>query len=125
MFGVFLAQKLANKPFTMVGDGSQSRDFTYVKDIAWGFYLAAVKPGGKNQAFNITYGHAQKLIDYVLVLKKYFPRLKYKITARDKFRPRRGTLSIKKAQKFLGYNPKFSLNKGVKEYINFKKKYES
>ena len=32
MFGVFLAQKIANKPFTIVGSGSQTRDFTYVSD---------------------------------------------------------------------------------------------
>jgi UDP-glucose 4-epimerase len=34
MFGVFLAQKLAGKPFTVVGDGEQTRDFTYVTDVA-------------------------------------------------------------------------------------------
>jgi len=33
VFGVFLAQKLAGKPFTVVGDGEQSRDFTFVSDI--------------------------------------------------------------------------------------------
>jgi UDP-glucose 4-epimerase len=33
VFGVFLAQKLAGKPFTVVGDGEQTRDFTYVGDI--------------------------------------------------------------------------------------------
>ncbi len=33
VFGVFLAQKLNNKPFTVVGDGKQTRDFTYVTDI--------------------------------------------------------------------------------------------
>lgn len=33
VFGVFLAQKLAGKPFTVVGDGAQTRDFTYVSDI--------------------------------------------------------------------------------------------
>ena len=34
VFGVFLAQKLAGKPFTVVGDGTQTRDFTYVTDVA-------------------------------------------------------------------------------------------
>ena len=34
VFGVFLAQKLNNKPFTVVGDGEQTRDFTYVTDVA-------------------------------------------------------------------------------------------
>lgn len=42
VFGVFLAQKLANEPFTVVGDGNQTRDFTYVTDIADAFYTAAM-----------------------------------------------------------------------------------
>lgn len=42
VFGVFLAQKLAGKPFTIVGDGKQTRDFTYVTDIVDAFYTAAV-----------------------------------------------------------------------------------
>ena len=33
VFGVFLAQKIANEPFTIVGDGKQTRDFTFVSDI--------------------------------------------------------------------------------------------
>ena len=41
VFGVFLAQKLAGKPFTVVGDGSQSRDFTFVTDVADAFVTAA------------------------------------------------------------------------------------
>ena len=41
VFGVFLAQKLAGKPFTVVGDGKQSRDFVFVKDIANAFCMAA------------------------------------------------------------------------------------
>jgi UDP-glucose 4-epimerase len=41
VFGVFLKQKLAGKPFTVIGDGSQSRDFLYVTDVARAFLLAA------------------------------------------------------------------------------------
>ena len=41
VFGVFLAQKLADKPFTIVGDGEQTRDFTFVSDIAAAFIAAA------------------------------------------------------------------------------------
>jgi UDP-glucose 4-epimerase len=40
VFGVFLAQKLAGKAFTVVGDGSQTRDFTYVADIVDGIVTA-------------------------------------------------------------------------------------
>lgn len=42
VFGVFLAQKLAGEPFTVVGDGNQTRDFTYVTDVADAFYAAAL-----------------------------------------------------------------------------------
>jgi UDP-glucose 4-epimerase len=41
VFGVFLAQKLAGKPFTVVGDGTQTRDFTFVTDVADAFVAAA------------------------------------------------------------------------------------
>jgi UDP-glucose 4-epimerase len=41
VFGVFLAQKLAGKPFTVVGDGEQTRDFTFVSDVADAFVTAA------------------------------------------------------------------------------------
>jgi UDP-glucose 4-epimerase len=41
VFGVFLKQKLAGKPFTVVGDGRQTRDFLYATDVAEAFLLAA------------------------------------------------------------------------------------
>jgi UDP-glucose 4-epimerase len=44
MFGVFLAQKLAGKPYTIVGDGTQTRDFTYVTDVTDAFATAAASP---------------------------------------------------------------------------------
>jgi UDP-glucose 4-epimerase len=44
VFGVFLKQKLAGKPFTVVGDGTQTRDFLYVTDVARAFVMAAETP---------------------------------------------------------------------------------
>jgi UDP-glucose 4-epimerase len=55
MFGVFLAQKRAGKPFTIVGDGKQTRDFTYVSDVAEAFYAAA-KSSLTGEIFNVGSG---------------------------------------------------------------------
>ena len=55
VFGVFLAQKLAGKPFTVVGTGEQTRDFTYVTDVADAFYTAAMS-GIVNETFNVGSG---------------------------------------------------------------------
>ena len=55
VFGVFLAQKLAGKPFTVVGDGTQTRDFTYVTDVASAF-LTAAKSSSHAQIYNVGSG---------------------------------------------------------------------
>lgn len=52
VFGVFLRQKLAGKPFTVVGDGTQTRDFVYVTDIAAAF-LAAAETAVSGEVFNV------------------------------------------------------------------------
>ena len=55
VFGVFLAQMLAGKPLTVVGDGTQRRDFTYVGDVAEAF-LAAAESSISGEAFNVGSG---------------------------------------------------------------------
>lgn len=55
VFGVFLAQKLAGEPYTVVGDGEQTRDFTYVTDIAQAL-LAAAKSGHSGKIYNVGSG---------------------------------------------------------------------
>jgi UDP-glucose 4-epimerase len=52
VFGVFLAQKLHGKPYTVVGDGKQTRDFTFVKDVADAF-LTAAKSDLCNEFMNV------------------------------------------------------------------------
>jgi UDP-glucose 4-epimerase len=56
VFGVFLAQKLAKQPFTVVGDGTQTRDFTFVTDVADAF-VAAAKSDLVGRVFNVGSGH--------------------------------------------------------------------
>jgi UDP-glucose 4-epimerase len=55
VFGVFLAQKLAGKPFTVVGDGTQTRDFTFVSDIVDAFITAA-RSDLSGEVFNVGSG---------------------------------------------------------------------
>jgi UDP-glucose 4-epimerase len=58
VFGVFLAQKIAGKPFTLVGDGTQRRDFLFVTDVAHAFFLAATT-GRVNEVYNLGAGNPQ------------------------------------------------------------------
>lgn len=56
VFGVFLAQKLNHRPFTVVGDGKQTRDFTYVTDVADAF-LCAAESNVSGEAMNVGSGN--------------------------------------------------------------------
>ena len=55
VFGVFLAQMLAGVPLTVVGDGTQTRDFTYVSDVVEAL-LAAADRGRSGEAYNVGSG---------------------------------------------------------------------
>jgi UDP-glucose 4-epimerase len=76
VFGVFLRQKLAGKPFTVVGDGSQKRDFLYVTDVARAF-LAAAETRHTGKFWNLGAGSPQSVNRLVELLggeKTYIPK---------------------------------------------------
>lgn len=76
VFGVFLAQKLNKQPLTVVGDGTQTRDFTYVTDVARAFYMAA-KSGVSGQAMNVGSGNHYSINHLVELLGgevEYIPK---------------------------------------------------
>jgi UDP-glucose 4-epimerase len=60
VFGVFLKQKLEGKPFTVVGDGTQKRDFVYASDVAEAFRLAAETPKTR-EVWNLGGGQPQSV----------------------------------------------------------------
>ena len=60
VFGVFLKQKLAGEPFTVVGDGTQRRDFIYVTDVARAF-LAAAETDRSGVVYNVGAGDPQPI----------------------------------------------------------------
>jgi len=76
VFGVFLAQKLAGKPFTVVGDGRQTRDFVFVTDVARAFLMAA-ESERTAEVYNVGASHPQSVNRLVELLdgeSVYVPR---------------------------------------------------
>ena len=69
VFGVFLAQKLANKPFTVVGDGEQTRDFTFVDDVVSAF-IEMLDDRIKNEIFNVGSGQTYSINSLIKLLGK-------------------------------------------------------
>lgn len=69
VFGVFFKQKLAGKPFTVVGDGEQSRDFLFVTDVANAFYQAAISEIS-GEIFNLGAGNPQSVNKLVSLLEE-------------------------------------------------------
>ena len=108
MFGVFLAQKLANKPFTMVGDGSQSRDFTYVSDVVEAFEIAALSKVN-NKIYNVGSNKTVKIKSIIKYLGGDYVRIPKRpgepdITFAD----------IKKIKRELKWKPKIHIQRGIK-----------
>jgi len=68
VFGVFFKQKLSGKPFTVVGDGTQSRDFLYATDVARAFFAAA-KTDKVGQIYNLGAGNPQPVNRLVELLR--------------------------------------------------------
>lgn len=111
VFGVFLAQKIAGKPFTVVGDGTQTRDFTYVSDVVHGFYTAA-HSSYTGEVFNIgSNGHysVNTLTDYLGGEKVYIPKRPGE--------PDRTHADISKINQALGWEPQVSFEEGVRRLL--------
>ena len=117
---IFLEKALKGENLKIQGK-NEKLDFTFVEDLAEGCVLAAKSKRAENNIFNITFGKAQTLYKYVKILSKYFKNLSFSFEDRDQLRPRRGTLSIRKAKLLLKYKPKYNLEKGMKKYIKFTK----
>jgi UDP-glucose 4-epimerase len=112
VFGVFLAQKLANKPLTIVGDGNQTRDFTYVSDVAQGLLDAALSTVNSD-IFNIGSGKPQsvnRLAELIGGDVVYIPKRPGE--------PDTTHADISKAQSLIGYSPKISFEEGVQRVLD-------
>lgn len=119
---IFLENAMAGKKLVLHGGGTTRLDFTHVKDAAHGFVLATFADEAKNEIFNITRGEGRSLKEYADILRKFFPNLETVEEPADIYRPKRGTLDISKARKLLGYEPAYSLEDGIADYVAFRKR---
>jgi len=107
VFGVFLAQKLAGQPFTVVGDGRQTRDFTYVTDVADAFMTAA-KSAVVGQEYNVGSGNTYSVNRLVELLGGEVTHI-----PKRPGEPDCTFADITKIHNEMGWEPKVSFEDGV------------
>jgi UDP-glucose 4-epimerase len=112
VFGVFLKQKIAGKPYTVVGDGAQKRDFLYVTDVARAF-LAAAETEYVGRFYNLGAGNPQSVNRLVELLGGeviYIPKRPGE--------PDCTWADISRITEELKWEPKISFEEGVQNILN-------
>ncbi len=108
VFGIFLAQKLAGELFTVVGDGTQTRDFTFVTDVV-AACLAAADSDIKGEVLNVASGKpvsVNRLVELLGGEVTHIPKRPGE--------PDRTHADISKIRRLLGWEPEISIEGGVK-----------
>jgi UDP-glucose 4-epimerase len=111
VFGVFLKQKLAGKPLTVVGDGNQSRDFIYATDVAKAF-VAAANTSKEGEIYNLGYGKPRKIKELTSLLSNEIIRIPERPGE-----PSCTWADITKITSDLDWKPEVSLEEGVSKLI--------
>jgi UDP-glucose 4-epimerase len=107
VFGVFLAQKIHGRPFTVVGDGTQRRDFVFATDVARAFLMAAESPH-TGEVFNLGAGTPQSVNRLVELLEGDVVHV-----PKRPGEPDCTWADISKIQRMLGWRPEVSFEQGV------------
>ncbi|MBF0253990.1 MAG: SDR family oxidoreductase [Candidatus Omnitrophica bacterium] len=111
VFGVFLAQKTNGKPYTVVGDGTQTRDFTYVTDAVSALILAA-ESEISGEVFNVGSGGSYSINHLVRLLGgdvAYVPKRPGE--------PDATYADISKIRRMLNWHPSVSFEEGVRRML--------
>lgn len=120
----FFDSLINDKPPTINGNGSQTRDFTYVDNVIQAnlLSLSTENPKAINSIFNVAYGDRYSLNDLFQIIKDALVVYNKEVSALDPVYgpPRAGDVQhshadIGKARELLGYNPEFSLKDGIIE----------
>lgn len=113
VFGVFLAQKLNGKPFTVVGTGEQTRDFTYVTDVADACYTAAKRNDINGEIFNVGSGNTYSVNKLVQLLGGEVLHI-----PKRPGEPDCTFADTSKIRRILNWEAKISLEEGVKTMLD-------
>ena len=116
---IFLEKAFRKEVIVAKNPKSTFLDFTYVEDTAEGIRLCALSSESFGKEFNITRGEGRSLMDALEIIRVHFPKIRIKISNKDSFHPKRGTLDISHAKGILNYSPRFNLETGIKKYIDF------
>jgi UDP-glucose 4-epimerase len=111
VFGVFLAQKLNGKPFTVVGDGTQTRDFTFVTDVADAF-ISAAESNISGEAFNVGSGNHYSVNQLISLLGGDVVNI-----PKRPGEPDCTFADVNKIYRMLGWKAKVSLEEGVQQML--------
>jgi nucleoside-diphosphate-sugar epimerase len=118
---IFANDILALRPPKIFGDGKQTRDFVFVEDVVSATMLALTEKNAVGEIFNISTGKATTINRTVQILQKIMGKKNLKPVHEE---PREGDIrhsyaSIEKARTLLGYEPMFSLEKGLKKLVQY------
>jgi len=121
VISIFINAMGNNQPITIFGDGKQTRDFVYVKDIVNSIYLALITKldTGQSITCNIGTGKAISLLEFLSELKQFFPQWKESINFQP---PRLGDIihsqaDISKAISQLNYEPNYQLKSALTDFL--------
>ena len=116
---VFIENALRGQDLVLKGDGKEKLDFTYIGDLVQGVCLCLANPASHNQIFNLTAGQGRSLNEMAELVRSRYPKIRVRHIERDGLMPERGTLNVGKAERLVGYQPSWPLEKGMARYMEW------
>jgi nucleoside-diphosphate-sugar epimerase len=122
----FITQALLNEPLTIYGDGSITRSICYVSDLVDGLMRAMFKPYTAGEVFNLGNTEEHTVLEYAKIIIQLCEASSNIIFEPNRVDdPERRRPDISKAQKMLGWEPKISIEAGLRRTIEWFSNYVS